>query len=185
MAVSTTMTFAFRDEFSIKVRDALAKRASYICSNPACRSITVAAAASDPEKFLFLGKAAHITAAAPKGPRYDPALTDAQRAGVENGIFLCSGCADVIDKNGGADFSADLLHSWKAAHEEWVRANLNKSIDSFITVIDGEHHARGAGKVTGLDVRRPALIKPGTVSTAEGYGEVTATRIGPEREDEA
>jgi hypothetical protein len=172
------MTSTLRDEFSPKVRDAVAKRASYICSNPACRSITVAAASSNPERFLFIGKAAHIAAAAPKGPRYDSGLTESDRSDIVNAIFLCSGCADLIDRNSGADFSADLLRSWKSEHEAWVRSNLNKSISSFITVVDGEHHASGVGEVTGLDIEGAAIIRPGTVSTAEGLGKVTATRIG-------
>ena len=172
-----------RDEFNREIRDALAKRASYICSNPDCRSITVAAAASDPEKFLFTGKAAHITGAAPKGPRYDPGLSASERAGIENAIFLCSGCADVIDKNGGADFSVDQLRSWKVEHERWVRDNLNKSIHSFITVVDGHHHASGIGEVTALDIEDAAFIRPGTIASAEGIGQVTATRIGRKRRE--
>ena len=171
-----------RDDFSAKVRDALAKRASYICSNPDCRSITVAASAADPEKFLYVGKAAHITAAAPSGPRYDPSLTANERSGVDNGIFLCATCADLIDRNEGADFSAQTLRTWKADHELWTRGNLNKSNLSLLSTIDGTHAARGVGRVTGLDLQGPATIKPGTVVTAEGIGEVTATRVGPPKE---
>ncbi len=174
-----------RDEFSPRVRDALAKRASYICSNPDCRSITVAASAADPEKFLYVGKASHITAAAPGGPRYDPLLSEEERSGANNGIFLCATCADLIDRNGGADFSKEALRGWKGGHESWTRENLNKSTSSLLTTIDGTHSARGIGKVTGLDLQGPATIKPGTLVTAEGVGEIRATRIGPPKEKKA
>jgi len=167
-----------RDDFSPGVRAKIAKRASYICSNPDCRSLTVAAALNSPDEFQFVGKAAHITAAAPKGPRYDASLSAAKRSGIENAIFLCPGCADRVDKNGGIDYPADLLRSWKSEHEAWTRANLNKSIDAFITVIDGQHRASGIGEVTALDIEDAAIIKPGTISTAQGIGNVTATRIG-------
>jgi hypothetical protein len=173
-----------RDEFSPKVRDTLAKRASYICSNPDCRLVTVAASAADPNKFLYVGKAAHITAAAPEGPRYDASLTSEDRSDASNGIFLCAACADLIDRNGGADFDVPILRSWKSAHESWTRENLNKKTTSLLTTIDGVHAASGVGRVTGLDLQGPATIKPGTVVTAEGVGEVTATRVGPPKERE-
>lgn len=119
-----------RDNFHSKVGRTLAMRASYICSNPRCRYLTLAPSPGDPEKIIFLGVGAHITAASPGGPRYDPTLTAAQRSSVENGIFLCQACAAMIDKNGGRDFPVELLRRWKSEHEDWVRGNLNKSVHS-------------------------------------------------------
>lgn len=168
-----------RDSFSPKVRDVLAKRASYICSNHDCRAITVAASSADPESFLYVGRAAHITGAAPGGPRYDSSLSPQARSSPENGIFLCANCAEMIDRNSGVDFPATTLRAWKRAHEAWVRSNLNKSAWAHITTIEGFHAARGVGDVTGLDIEGPAAIRPGTISTAEGIGTVTATRIRP------
>lgn len=166
-----------RDDFNSKTIEILAKRASYICSNPNCRSLTLFPSDSDPEKYIYIGKAAHITAAAENGPRYDSAVTPEQRSSTENGIFLCSNCADMIDKNQGLDFSVDLLKKWKREHETWIKENLNKSLNSPLSIIDGEHHAKGKGKVIGIDAQEPVLLKPGTKSTAEGEGEITATRI--------
>jgi len=53
----------------------------------------------------------------------------------------------MIDKNNGIDFSVELLKEWKKDHEEWVRNNLNKSVHSIISVVDGEHTAKGKGNV--------------------------------------
>ena len=166
-----------RDEFNPKTRELLAKRASYICSNPNCRSLTLCASENDPEKYISAWRASHITAAARNGPRYDPSLTPEERASVDNGIFLCSFCADMIDKNKGLDFPVSLLKEWKREHETWIRTNLNKSPHSLITVIDGKHEAKGKGIVTGIDVQEPVFFKPGTKCTAEGEGKITATRI--------
>jgi hypothetical protein len=171
-----------RDEFSSGVRDALAKRASYVCSNPDCRVLTVAPADIDPTKVIYIGKAAHICAAASGGPRFDASMTPEARAAIENGIFLCSSCADMIDKNGGEDFSAPMLRAWKTQHEEWVRANLNLRRDG-LSVVAGSHEAVGFGEVTALDIQAATIISPGTISRAAGHGKVTATRIGPPRED--
>lgn len=115
-----------RDDFPKAVADALAKRAAFICSNPGCRVLTTAPSNESESKFLYIGKAAHIWAAAPGGPRYGPAMTPETRKAASNGIFLCSGCADMIDKNGGLDFPVELLRRWKEDHDKWVAANLNK-----------------------------------------------------------
>ncbi len=77
-----------RDEFPANVKDALAKRASYICSNPDCRALTMASAEFIPGKFTSAGIVAHITAASPGGPRYDSRLSEEDRRSPDNGIFL-------------------------------------------------------------------------------------------------
>jgi hypothetical protein len=45
------------------------------------------------------GVAAHITAASPRGPRYDPALSEAERCGYENGIWVCTAHGRQIDSD--------------------------------------------------------------------------------------
>lgn len=117
---------SIRDDFPKPVIDALGKRAAYICSNPDCRAQTLAPSDTDPTKYLYIGKAAHICAAAEGGPRYKSDMSAAERAGIGNAIFLCSGCADMIDKNNGADFREEMLRQWKSDHESWVTQNLNK-----------------------------------------------------------
>lgn len=166
------------NEFSPKIKEKLAKRASFICSNPGCRNLTICPSDKNIEDYIYIGKAAHITAAAEGGPRYEKTLTIEQRKSIENGIFLCSNCADMIDKNKGMDFSVDLLKKWKKEHEEWVSQNLNKSIQSPITTIDGEHIAQGKGNITAIRTSKPTFFKPGTKSIADGEGNVIATHIG-------
>jgi hypothetical protein len=97
-----------------------------MCSQPTCNSMTVGPADSSPSLVTKRGKASHICAAAPHGPRYDPAQSPEERAGIGNGIWLCSGCADVIDKNGGVDYNVTELRRWKGEHERMV-AQLVKS----------------------------------------------------------
>lgn len=167
-----------RDNFDPKTIEAVGKRASFVCSNPTCRSLTLCPSSADENKFIYVGKAAHITAAAEGGPRYDASLLSDERKSIGNAIFLCSTCADMIDKNNGIDFTVDQLKKWKQEHEEWAAQNLNKSINSLITTIDGEHIARGKGKVTGIKTTATTFFKPGTKSLAEGEGEITATHIG-------
>jgi hypothetical protein len=61
---------------------------------------------------MNVGVAAHITAAAPGGPRHDASLTREQRAGASNGIWLCQTHAKLVDSDG-VHFSVEKLRAWK------------------------------------------------------------------------
>lgn len=105
-----------RDEFSRQIRIKLAERVNYHCSNPECMKQT-AGPNTDPSRSTVIGKAAHITAAAPGGPRYDPMITPEHRKSAENGIWLCADCADRVDRDPEA-YPTELLLSWKANAEK-------------------------------------------------------------------
>lgn len=100
-----------RDDFTSKTINILAKRAAWLCSNPDCRKPTVGAK-SGSEGVIILGEAAHITAAAPGGPRYNPTLSSAERKDISNGIWLCNTCAALIDRDEAA-FPTSMLYEWK------------------------------------------------------------------------
>ena len=111
-----------RDDFPKNVRDDLAKRVRYQCSNPGCKIQTIGPK-EGPEGSASFGVAAHITAAAPGGPRYDAELTTEQRKNQENGIHLCANCARHIDEDPRA-FPTTLLKEWKRSAEEESSRNL-------------------------------------------------------------
>lgn len=112
-----------RDDFSKPVIRALALRAGYCCSLPECGRPTVGPSDAGPDKHVIIGVAAHITAAAPGGPRYDPQMTPEQRSSISNGIWLCSTHARLIDVNPIA-FPTHRLQEMKAAHEAALEARL-------------------------------------------------------------
>jgi len=103
------------DDFPLSVKQVLADRAGLLCSREGCDQST-SGPRTDPAKSINVGVAAHITAASPGGPRYDPTLTPEQRSSAENGIWLCQTCAKLVD-NDEARYSTSLLHSWKARAE--------------------------------------------------------------------
>ncbi len=105
-------------DFSDRVRRVLAERACYICSNPDCRRLT-AGPHTDPGRAVRTGRASHIHAASPNGPRFDPNQTDEQRKSAENGIWLCADHADKVDDDE-ARYPATLLRNWKRLHEQWI-----------------------------------------------------------------
>ena len=106
-----------RDEFSRETKETLAKRVGHQCSNPDCPIPATSGPHSDPSKFAWMGAAAHITAAAPGGPRYDPKLNSQQRRAPDNGIWLCQRCAPLIDTDV-QKYPVALLREWKAQAED-------------------------------------------------------------------
>lgn len=104
-----------RDNFKKPLKELLAKRVAYKCSNPDCGNVTIG-----PHTYALkannLGVACHITAASSGGPRFDPALSAIERESHENGIWLCQGCARIID-NDVNRYPVDLLRRWKVTAE--------------------------------------------------------------------
>jgi hypothetical protein len=100
-----------RDDFKKATIEVMAKRVGYLCSNPDCKRLTVGAN-FDIAKSTSIGVAAHITAASPGGPRFNPELSEVERIHIENGIWLCNDCSTLIDKDPDR-YPVDLLKQWK------------------------------------------------------------------------
>ena len=111
-----------RDGFPKPVIGTLANRVGVRCSNPGCRKST-AGPREDNTKSVNIGVAAHITAAADGGPRYNASLSVEERGSIENGIWLCQNCAKLID-NDPNRYTTEVLQSWKARAEEAAREEL-------------------------------------------------------------
>lgn len=105
---------AKRDDFRAPVVRIIAQRAGYRCSNQTCLRPTIGPDGSD--QSASIGVAAHITAAAEGGPRYDPSLTAEERAAAENGIWLCQTCGRLVDVDI-TSHSTDQLREWKTLAE--------------------------------------------------------------------
>lgn len=118
---------ALRDDFSGSTKETLAKRVSQRCSNASCRQPT-SGPQEDPAKAVNIGVAAHISAAAGGGPRYDPTMTSEQRCAIENGIWLCQNCAKLIDNDPGF-YTPDVLRAWRVLAEAAARRELEQRRD--------------------------------------------------------
>lgn len=108
-----------RDDFSEVTKRKLAMRAGGRCSRPGCDE-QCWLPGSEPEGVVSIGVAAHICAASPGGPRYDPKQAPNQRSSLANGIFLCQNCAKLIDADE-TRFPAEELHAWKKKHEAQIK----------------------------------------------------------------
>ena len=109
-----------RDNFSAQVVRTLAERSGGKCA--ICRAPTWGPNDSQ-FKSTNIGQAAHITAAAPGGPRYDPNISPQTRSSALNGIWLCANCHTIIDKNV-QEYPVEKLRDIKKKAESEAKAEL-------------------------------------------------------------
>ena len=76
--------------------------------------------------------AAHITAAAKGGPRYDNNMTSQERKAYENGIWLCQSCSKLIDSDV-QRYSTDKLKKWKEISEQMAVLELETGTEGEFT----------------------------------------------------
>lgn len=86
-----------RDNFTQAVIQILYKRAGGKCCR--CAAPTFGPVSNNPLKSVNIGQAAHIAAAAPLGPRYLPTMSLEERTSAANGMWMCSNCHDIIDRD--------------------------------------------------------------------------------------
>lgn len=149
-----------RDDFNKTTKDVLAKRVGYLCSNPECRKLTIGPNQAQ-DKATSIGIAAHITAASSGGPRYDGNMTEEQRSHIDNGIWLCSNCATLIDKDENP-FPIELLNEWKQNAEEEAFSKINgelKTKDSGIPYIEADLIWTNGGRYTQGYSRKNPIIE--------------------------
>lgn len=147
-----------RDDFTAATKRTIAARVAYRCSIPKCGAVTTGPGTAGDES-VNLGIAAHISAASPGGPRYDPTLTTEERVSASNGIWACRKCGTLIDSDF-AGYSVELLRRWKEAAEKRTREML----------------AAGVGHLTeGLELAMPSLDSEDSLLS---YANTTISRVG-------
>lgn len=113
-----------RDDFNKKTKDLLASRVGHRCSNPNCRKLTCGPSKENNNTAVSnIGVAAHICAASAGGPRYDKNMTEEKRKSFNNGIWLCSSCASLIDRDV-ENYTIDKLKKWKEDAEKAANSEL-------------------------------------------------------------
>jgi hypothetical protein len=105
-----------REDFPRQTITEIAKGVGYRCSNPDCGRPTVSANAAQ-DRTITIGVAAHIRAASPGGPRFDPAQSREARRGIDNGIWLCQNCGRLVDADP-ERFTIEVLVRWKREAQE-------------------------------------------------------------------
>jgi hypothetical protein len=104
-----------RDDFTASIKEALAKRVAFRCSNRECGTLTVGPHAQA-DRVVNVGVAAHIGAASPKGPRFESSQSAAERTSIDNAVWLCQTCAKLVDSDVDS-YPAARLRGWKVEAE--------------------------------------------------------------------
>ncbi len=117
------MARAKDNDFTESTKRKLRDRVANLCSNPKCRKNTVAANLETIDNRTVIGEAAHIYAASSGGPRFNEEMTAKDIKSFENGIWLCSICHKVIDREH-KTYSVEMLKNWKVIAEEHASKNL-------------------------------------------------------------
>jgi hypothetical protein len=145
-----------RNEFTEEVKRTLADRVNHFCSNPDCRAQTRGPQV-DPTKAINVGVAAHMSAASPGGPRFDPQLSAAQRSESTNGIWLCQNCGKIID-NDPTRYSANLLRAWKMVAEDYASHALGRTLSTTVPAHLHVELSRECIKADTYERRRPVRM---------------------------
>ena len=129
------------------------------------------------EEVSETGEEAHIVARQRDGPRGDDPLPLNLRDGYENRILLCPTCHSLVDGAESDKWPVERLRQVKAQHEEWARQTVER-----VTELAGivKVTAVGGDDVAGARIRKPTIIKPGTVIDVDALGakRVSGVEIG-------
>lgn len=109
--------------FPTEVKELVAYRAAYVCSNPDCLRLTAGPSLANASLKVKIGEAAHIVGEKPLSARHEK-LDDSALNGIKNALWLCASCHTAIDKNNGIDYPTSLLRQWKSDIEARISAIL-------------------------------------------------------------
>lgn len=132
-------------------------------------------------------EAAHICAAAPGGPRYDPIMTREERVHYDNGIWLCAAHSPLVDRDW-PRYTAEEPRSIKRNAEAKAAANFEHARikASLQPVLDGdvEWHERTANETrSGYAGLHHAVFRVGGTRKQRGrvYIDIDAGETTPRR----
>jgi hypothetical protein len=107
---------------SHKTQRLLLARSGGYCQNPQC-NVDLYPSFQD-GTITNIAELAHIIAQKEDGPRGKSTTPLSDRDDYDNIILLCSSCHTMIDKNPDK-YSLSTLRTWKANHEERIKANFH------------------------------------------------------------
>lgn len=112
-------------EFTSNVKEVLAQRVAYLCSNPECNVLTVGPNKQNKGKAVKIGEACHIKGEAPNSARYDVSMSIDERKSIDNAIWLCRNCHIQIDSDP-ITYYVEYLYNWKEKAENKADVRLGK-----------------------------------------------------------
>ncbi len=118
---------SLRDRVPPAQEKVLLARSGNKCAYPGCALDLTIDPKADGDRPKATGKVAHIAAASPGGPRYDPNMSPAERGSAQNLIYLCGPHHDAVDTQL-AHHTRTFLLETKRAHEEAVERAVRNAL---------------------------------------------------------
>lgn len=115
-----------RDNFTSLTRETLGQSVGFNCVRPGCAKPTTALSPTT-GTIVSIGIAAHDSAASPGGPRYNESLTPEQRRAMDNGAWLCSSCARLVDIDP-ERFPEGTIRGWQQQAAAYRQQGLNMPV---------------------------------------------------------
>lgn len=137
------------DDFTAATKRLIAARSGYLCAFPDCFAPTAGPAHDG--SSVNLGEAAHIAAAQPNGPRYDPNMTSEERQDAENGIWMCRTHAALIDRDV-EQFTVDKLKDLKYEAEDRAQKLIGRPVGCAVGRLANVSPAVRLGAEVGVQV---------------------------------
>ena len=106
----------------------------------ACEEVLI-----DPDGMSIMAEICHIQARSPKGPRYNPEMTEEERWGFDNLILMCPNHHKMIDDMYPDRYTVELLHQMKntsiesGARSRWANENdalIDRAVDRLILIMN-------------------------------------------------
>lgn len=120
---------SLRDRVPAAQEKVVISRSGNRCAYPGCGLDLTIDPLAEGDRPKATGKVAHIAAASPGGPRFDPKMTAAERGSAENLIYLCGPHHDAVDTQlqyHTREFLLEAKHVHEAAVERAVRSALGE-----------------------------------------------------------
>lgn len=135
------------------------------CYFPGCKTAVITV---EDGHHLIGVDIAHIRGAKPGSARYDPNMTDAERAAYPNLILLCAPHHKLVDRLEPAKYPAEVLAEWKAANEgvgASDHANAVVTEANLATLIEEVAARMGPSRAVSVELSAGLLSEHGVTAT--------------------
>lgn len=172
-------------DYRAGTKQALFTLAARTCYYPACREPVVAFVEGIPVSNVHI---AHIRGASVGSARYDPSMTDDDRASFDNLLLLCKPHHDLVDRLRPDEFPVEVLQEWKRRREgqetEALRGLRDLTETRLAELLEEAMRKVGQKREVSVEIAGGAHV-PGTTGVAHGPVDYwrTTVELNPELSD--
>jgi hypothetical protein len=151
-------------DYDAGTQRALFRVAEGTCYFPGCQVAIIAVVEGHP---VVAVEVAHICGAKDGSARYDPAMTDEQRAAFDNLVLLCTSHHKLVDRIEPEKYPVEALREWKAANEPGGLAAMARQVTAanLEAILEQVVEAVGPTRRVEVDLLAGIVVSPGDIMT--------------------